>query len=104
MMGALHGTSWLPHQWLDNLENASKPPSSNLGKHKSFFNKADADALLAGGTAAAAAPAGSDGSIAAANVATGGCHEDVVLTTRDMGRDAAMQLARLLAQLDCRTL
>jgi hypothetical protein len=105
MMGALHGTSWLPQQWLDNLENASKPPRNNLGEHKSFFNKAAADVLLAGGTAAAAdAPAGADGSNAAANVAAGGGHEDVVLTTRGMGRDAAMQLAHLLAQLDCRTL
>jgi hypothetical protein len=103
MMGALHGTSWLPQQWLDNLENASKPPRSNHGKHKSFFNNAAADALLAGG-AAVDAPAGSDGSNAAASVAAGGGDGDVVLTTRDMGRDAVMQLARLLAQLDCRTL
>jgi hypothetical protein len=98
MMGALYGPSWLPKQWLDNLENASKPPRSNHGRHKSFCDQAAAEALLAGdgacrNTAAAGddAPAGASGS------------GDVVLTTRDMGRDAAMQLARLLAQLDCRT-
>jgi hypothetical protein len=106
MMGALHGTSWLPEQWLDNLENASTPPKSNHGNHKSFFNKAAADALLAGRGAcrtaadAAADAAGAGGSSVAAD---GGDGDDVVLTTRDMGRDAAVQLARLLAQLDCKT-
>lgn len=102
MMGALHGTAWLPQQWLSNLENGTKPPRNNHGQHKTFFDQAAAEALLAAGAAcrtpvAADAPAAADDHAAAA----GG--SEVVLTTRDMGRDAAVQLARLLAQLDCRT-
>ena len=105
MMGALHGTAWLPQQWLSNLENGTKPPRNNHGQHKAFFDQAAADALLAAGAAcrtpaaAADAPAAADGHAAAGGRLSG---SEVVLTTRDMGRDAAVQLARLLAQLDCR--
>ncbi|KAF6259861.1 ADP-ribosylation/Crystallin J1 [Scenedesmus sp. NREL 46B-D3] len=108
MMGALHGTSWLPQAWLSNLENGSRPPNSNPGEHRSFFDQAAADALLAGegacrktrGAAADAPAAAGAGGADAGGVDVG----DVVYTTRDMGRDAAMQLARLLAQLDCTTM
>lgn len=92
-MGALHGTSWLPQHWLDNLENGSAPPKpqdasegTKPSTSGSFFDDAAVDALLAG------AAAGDAGLVA----------EEVVLSTRDMGRDAAITLARLLAQLDCR--
>jgi hypothetical protein len=108
MLGALHGPSWIPQQWLDNLENKAQPPSRTRSKGKTgFFNEDAVDALLAaaGGDSACRtagaveARAGAGGQGTSGKVAAGA---DVVYTTHDMGRDAAVKLARLLAQLDCR--
>lgn len=90
-MGALHGSAWIPKSWLDNLENHNE---------LDFFNQAAVDAVLA-------ADDTSNRTEAAASAAQGcegqrGQQQELVRTTRDMGRDGAIVLARLLARLDCK--
>lgn len=76
LVGALHGGAWLRQQteWWEQLERAPDD------EQRCF------DALRA--TAA----------LAAGRIAPGG--ERLVRCTRDMGRDGALMLARLLALLD----
>jgi hypothetical protein len=78
-VGALHGSAWLPRDWLEQLEQHPDEAS--------FFDAAAVRqyATQAGGAARLGGSA--PGPV-------------VVRTTRDMGRDGAVQLARLLAMLD----
>jgi hypothetical protein len=88
-MGALYGSSFIPKPWLDGLENRVVPlgishdDSSRLTQPNSFFHQAAVDTILAAG-----------------NIAAGEIEDEVVFTTRDMGRDAATTLCQLLALLD----
>lgn len=92
-MGALHGTAWIPKSWLDNLENNNDISFSENEETRDFFNAAAIEAALAG-----------DASSNSSSMAAGGerQQQELVHMTRDMGRDAAVTLAKLLAKLDCR--
>ncbi|KAF8058928.1 adprs [Scenedesmus sp. PABB004] len=78
LVGALHGTAWLPRAWLDALENGAAPGGGGGG----MFDDCAVAAALAGDLRG----------------------DPVVGGTRNAGRDAAELLARLLATLDCREL
>eukprot|EP00879_Flechtneria_rotunda_P000123 GHRR01000185.1.p1 GENE.GHRR01000185.1~~GHRR01000185.1.p1 ORF type:complete len:477 (+),score=171.76 GHRR01000185.1:587-2017(+) len=83
LMGALHGSAWLPQGWLDHLENSSKPPDA-------FFSDKASSVYISQVITASTCSGSNDN------------EEDLVLTTKDMGRDAAVVLAHMLARLDCR--
>lgn len=78
LVGAAHGSGWLPQHWLSQLETDAQGVA--------FFGRAAAEAE------AAADDAGEDGGA------------QRVLTTCNMGKDGAVELARLLAELDCKEL
>ena len=89
-MGALHGTAWIPKSWLDNLENSNNP---------GFFDQAAVDAAL---TADSNSESEAVAAASQERNEQGEQQHKLVHTTRDMGRDGATLLARLLAKLDCK--
>lgn len=98
--GALHGSDWLPPDWLEQLEAGRRCNAANL---EEFFDMPAVEATLqeqeqqhVETDMAAVSGDGGDAGAAAAAV-----HGPVLMhTTRDMGRDGAVLLARLLARLD----
>jgi hypothetical protein len=88
LVGALHGTAWLPASWTSSLERAADEDR--------FFNMPAVEQLLmqepedgGGGLSTGAGPQAQDAGT-----------EVLVRGTRNMGRDGAIRLARLVARLN----
>lgn len=101
LVGARHGSSWLPEQWLSQLETDAAGVV--------FFNTPPVEAVL---SAQHPAGPGVEGGCAQQHLQepqllqrTGeaaASEQQLVLTTKNMGREGAVVLARLLAQIDYR--
>lgn len=88
LVGVRHGSSCLPQQWLQQMEVDAAGSA--------FFNKEAVQSVLGH-------QQNTDGSIQQQQQCTagnGGNDVDLVYTTKNMGRQGAVLLARLLAQLD----
>jgi hypothetical protein len=88
LVGARHGSSWLPEYWLGQLEQDAAG--------RTFFDKVAVQSLLSQQEAASDTAGGRQ-----QQQAEGGGDGAVVHSTRNMGREGAVVLAMLLAQLDC---
>lgn len=84
LVGAREGCAWLPQQWLAQMEQDAAGTT--------FFNMPAVQEELSQEA----------GSAARQQEQQQGPEKELVCCTRDMGRESAVVLAQLLAQLDCR--
>lgn len=100
MTGALHGTIWLPDDWYTDVEqNAADCQCFDLSAVQAILQEGTADTAHKDRRAEPPQPAEAE------QLGQAGSSDGVQLVcnnTRNMGREGAVVLGRLLAQLDCR--